>query len=57
MGGKINEQLQETSGAGALSSRKKIRKTLKWGGGWGGGPPPLVRRKVKIYDLFDISNQ
>ena len=55
MGGKINEQLQETSGAGALSSRKKIRKTLKGGGG--GVPPPLVRRKVKIYDLFDISNQ
>ena len=32
MGGRINEQLQETSGAGALTSRKKIRRTLKLGG-------------------------
>lgn len=58
MGGRINEQLQETSGAGALTSRKKIRRTLKLGGGGRGWfPPPLLRRKVTIYDLFDISYQ
>jgi len=58
MGGRINEQLQETSGAGALSSRKQNQKNLEVGGGGGGWfPPPLVRRKVKIYDLFDISYQ
>ena len=43
-----NEQLQKTSGAYVLSSRKKNQKSLM-GGGWGGGwqPPPLYIRGLK----------
>lgn len=61
MGGRINEQLQETSGAGALTSRKKIRRTLKlWGGGGGGGgfhhPFYVGRLRFTIYLTFHTSS-
>ena len=43
-----NEQLQKTSGAYVLSSRKKNQKSLM-GGGWGGGvaTTPLVHPRVE----------
>ena len=41
---RINEQLQKTSGADVLLSKKKIRKTI---GGGGEQPPHLVCLKVK----------
>ena len=47
----INKQLQKTSGADVLLSRKKIRKTL---GGDGSRTPPLVHvcPRVKICLVF-----
>ena len=58
MGGRINEQLQETSGAGALTSRKKIKKTLKLGGGGGGFHHPLYvgRLRFTTYLTFHTSS-
>ena len=43
--GGMNEQLLKTSGADVLSPRKKLRKTLRGGGG-DIHPPPLVRPRV-----------
>lgn len=51
MGGRINEQLQETSGAGALTSRKKIRRTLKL---WGGGGEGVVSTTPCTSEGYDL---
>ena len=45
----MNEQLLKASGTDVLSSRKKLRKTLRLiGGGGGWHPPSLVRPRIKI---------
>ena len=43
----MNEQLLKTSGANVLSSRKKLRKILREGGGVV-HPPPRVLPRVEI---------
>ena len=42
----INKQLQKTSGADVLLSRKKIRKTL---GGMAAAPPPPLTKVLYMY--------
>ena len=57
MGRRISEQLQETSGAGALSSRKKNQKNLEVGGGGGFHLPLYVGRlRFTIYLTFHTSS-
>ena len=43
----MNEQLLKTSGANVLSSKKKLRKILREGGGGASAPRVLPRVEIK----------
>ena len=53
----MNEQLLKASGTDVLSSRKKLRKTLRLIGGGGGGiHPPLYVRGLKFVTINNNVN-